>query len=83
MSNVTLRTIFAYLDRHGVSQQEALDLPISIGVDDEYRNFDILTLYDKEPRLYTAHKDNKPIGIRLDGYLTIKCLKEKRKGKTQ
>lgn len=78
---VTIGTILARLKKQGLTEEQALNLPISVGVSDDYSNFDTVVIFEDYPNLYGDTLNKQFTGIRLNGHLTIKKLSEKRKGK--
>ena len=76
MAQVTLSTILDRLKKQGLTEAEAMALPLSIGVSDAYTNFGTATLLEDWPRTFTDHETDKIVGARLDGYLNKKMLRE-------
>lgn len=77
--SMTLRKILDFVQKqNSIGYEQAMDVPLSIGIHDDYRNFDIGTIYNSHPRTI-APDVNNPGMIRIECHLTNKRMVEVRK----
>lgn len=79
---VTIATLLARFEKQGLTREQAMNVPLTIGVHDEYTNFSRATVYEDYARLFKDHETGAPTGARIDCYLHGKSLREVKQRKS-